>query len=427
MRYILNLLYLVALVLISPIAIYRMIRQNRYRKGWSNRIGNIKRRFPDKKCIWIHAVSVGEVNAARTIIKELSEKLSDREIIISTTTDTGFARATAIYGDKHLVFFFPMDFTFTMKRAFKNIRPNCCLLMELEVWPNFVRIANEFNAPVIVVNGRISDRSFARYSKIKPVARMMFSRISLILSQCQQYTDRFIALSVSSEKVITTGSLKYDTAETNPNADEVKELKEKLKLTDEPLLVAGGTGNDEEKIILDVFCKLKKLHKDLRLVIVPRKPERFDEVAKLIEATSFGIIRFSQVKAGSIEVAPGNKSIILGDTMGDLRKFYAIADINFVGRTLVPMGGSDMMEAAASGNCTIFGPHAFNFRQTVDVLLQGSGAIIVQNDQQLYETLQKCLSDHDYRETIASKGRDIIIENQGATQKAVEEIVKLIS
>jgi len=427
MRYILNLLYLVALVLISPIAIYRMIRQNRYRKGWSNRIGNIKRRFPDKKCIWIHAVSVGEVNAARTIIKELSEKLSDREIIISTTTDTGFARATAIYGDKHLVFFFPMDFTFTMKRAFKNIRPNCCLLMELEVWPNFVRIANEFNAPVIVVNGRISDRSFARYSKIKPVARMMFSRISLILSQCQQYTDRFIALSVSSEKVITTGSLKYDTAETNPNADEVKELKEKLKLTDEPLLVAGGTGNDEEKIILDVFCKLKKLHKDLRLVIVPRKPERFDEVAKLIEATSFGIIRFSQVKAGSIEVAPGNKSIILGDTMGDLRKFYAIADINFVGRTLVPMGGSDMMEAAASGNCTIFGPHAFNFRQTVDVLLQGGGAIMVQNGQQLYETLQKCLSDHDYRETIASKGRDIIIENQGATQKAVEEIVKLIS
>jgi len=427
MRYILNLLYLVALVLISPIAIYRMIRQRRYRKGWGNRIGNIKRRSPDKKCIWIHAVSVGEVNATRTVIKELSEKLSNYEIVISTTTDTGFARAKAIYDKKHLVFFFPMDFTFTMKRAFKNIRPNCCLLMELEVWPNFVRIANEFNAPVVVVNGRISDKSFARYSKIKPVARMMFSRISLILSQCQQYTDRFIALSVSGEKVITTGSLKYDTAETNPNTDGVKELKEKLKLTDEPLLVAGGTGNDEEKIILDVFCKLKKLHKNLRLVIVPRKPERFDEVAKLIEATGFGIIRFSQVKAGSIEVASGNKSIILGDTMGDLRKFYAIADINFVGRTLVPMGGSDMMEAAASGNCTIFGPHAFNFRQTVDALIQDNGAVMVQDSNQLYETLQKCLSDHDYRETIASKGRDIIIENQGATQKAVEEIVKLIS
>ena len=427
MRYILNLLYLVALVLISPIAIYRMIRQKRYRKGWSNRIGNIKRRSPDKKCIWIHAVSVGEVNATRTVIKELSEKLSDYEIVISTTTDTGFARAAAIYGKKHLVFFFPMDFTFTMNRAFKNIRPNCCLLMELEVWPNFVRTANQFNAPVVVVNGRISDRSFARYSKIKPITRMMFSKISLILSQSKQYTDRFIALSVSSEKVITTGSLKYDTAETNPNTDGVKELKEKLKLTDEPLLVAGGTGNNEEKIILGVFCKLKKLHKDLRLVIVPRKPERFDEVAKLIEATGFGIIRFSQVKANNVEVASGDKSIILGDTMGDLRKFYTIADINFVGRTLVPMGGSDMMEAAASGNCTIFGPHAFNFRQTVDALIQDNGAIMVQNPDQLYETLQKCLSDHDYRETIANKGRDIIIENQGATQKAVEEIVKLIS
>jgi len=426
MRYILNLLYLIALVLISPIAIYRMIRQNRYRKGWSNRIGNIKRRCPDKKCIWIHAVSVGEVNAARTIIKELSEKLTNCEIVISTTTDTGFARANAIYGDEHLIFFFPMDFTFTMNRAFKNIRPNCCLLMELEVWPNFVRIANEFNAPVVVVNGRISDRSFARYSKIKPVARMMFSRISLILSQCQQYTERFIALGVNSEKVITTGSLKYDTAETNPNIDGAKELKEKLKLTDAPLLIAGGTGNDEEKIILDVFCKLKKLHKDLRLVVVPRKPERFDEVAKLIEATSFGLIRFSEIKAGNVEVAADDKSIILGDTMGDLRKFYAIADINFVGRTLVPMGGSDMMEAAALGNCTIFGPHAFNFRQTVDVLLQGQGAIMVQDDKQLYDALQKCLTDSDYRETIASKGQEIIIKNQGATQKTVDEIVKLI-
>ena len=427
MRYILNLLYLIALVLISPIAIYRMIRQNRYRKGWSNRIGNIKRRFPKKKCIWIHAVSVGEVNATRTIIKQLSEKLPNCEIVISTTTDTGFARATALYGSEHLVFFFPMDFTFTMERAFKNIHPDCCLLMELEVWPNFVRIANEFNAPVVVVNGRISDRSFSRYSRIKPVAHMMFSKISLILSQCQQYTDRFIALGVSSEKVITTGSLKYDTAETDPNIDGAKELKEKLKLKAEPLLVAGGTGNDEEKIILDVFCKLKKQHKNLRLVIVPRKPERFDEVAKLIEATGFGILRFSQVKAGSTKVNDGGNSIILGDTMGDLRKFYAIADINFVGRTLVPMGGSDMMEAAALGNCTIFGPHAFNFRQTVDVLLQGSGAIMVQDDNQLYESLQKCLNNPDYRETIARKGRDIIIENQGATQKAVDEIVKLIN
>ena len=427
MRYILNLLYLIALVLISPIAIYRMIRQNRYRQGWGNRIGNIKRRFPEKRCIWIHAVSVGEVNATRTIVKQLIEKLPNCEIVISTTTDTGFARANALYGSEHLVFFFPMDFTFTMTRAFKNIHPNCCLLMELEVWPNFVRIANEFGAAVVVVNGRISDRSFARYSRIKPVAHMMFSRISLILSQCQQYTDRFIALGVSSEKVITTGSLKYDTAETNPNIDEAKELKEKLKLTDGPLIVAGGTGNDEEKIILDVFCKLKKLHKDLRLVIVPRKPERFDEVAKLIEATGFGIIRFSKVKNNNIKLNDGDKSIILGDTMGDLRKFYTIADINFVGRTLVPMGGSDMMEAAALGKCTIFGPHAFNFRQTVDDLLQGSGAIMVQDRQQLYESLQKCISDRDYRESIARKGRDIIVKNQGATHKTVEKIVTLIS
>jgi len=163
MRFAVDLLYLLAAAAYSPVVVYRAVRYKRYRTGWDQRFGKITRRSPTKKCIWLHAVSVGEVNAAKTIIKELENKFGDFEIVISTTTDTGFARATSLFSENHQVFFFPFDFSWTMRRAFSNIRPAICLLMELEVWPNFVQIAQQSNVPVIVVNGRMSNKSFSRY------------------------------------------------------------------------------------------------------------------------------------------------------------------------------------------------------------------------------------------------------------------------
>ena len=167
MNILIDLAYLLAVVAISPVAIYRMLRYGRYRAGWANRFGKISRKQPDKKCIWIHAVSVGEVNATTTIIRELENKFPDYEIVISTTTDTGFGRANELFGKRLSIFYFPMDFSRTMRRAFENIRPAICLLMELEVWPNLVRIAHQSGIPVVVVNGRLSERSFGRYKLIK--------------------------------------------------------------------------------------------------------------------------------------------------------------------------------------------------------------------------------------------------------------------
>jgi len=165
MNILIDLAYALATVAISPVAIYRMLRHGRYRAGWDNRFGHIKRKSPDKKCIWIHAVSVGEVNATTTIIREMEKRFADYEIVISTTTDTGFARASKLFSDRLSVFYFPMDFSRTMRRAFENIRPSLCLLIELEVWPNLVRIARQSGIPVVVVNGRISDRSFSSYKE----------------------------------------------------------------------------------------------------------------------------------------------------------------------------------------------------------------------------------------------------------------------
>jgi 3-deoxy-D-manno-octulosonic-acid transferase len=428
MRIIIDFLYLLAGAAYSPVVIYRAIRHKRYRTGWGQRFGKVGRRSPAKKCIWLHAVSVGEVNAAKTIVNELRDRFGDFEIVISTTTDTGFARATNLFGENHEVFYFPFDFSWAMGRAFGNIRPAVCLLMELEIWPNFVSIAQRLNIPVIVVNGRISDRSFSGYKRIRLFAKGVFRRISLILAQTDDYAQRFRNIGAAAENVIVTGSLKYDTAQITDKVEGTDALAAQLNIGNERLWVAGGTGPGEERIVLDVFTHLTQSGQfdDLRLAVVPRKPERFDEIAQVIADAGFDFLRYSSIKNTDAE-CPEKIRVILGDTMGDLRKFYSLATIIFVGRSLVPMGGSDMMEAAALCRCTIFGPHAFNFKQTVDALLADNGAIMVEDRQELLQTMRKCLLKPDFAQEIARKGREVIRKNQGATAKSIEQIAKFLS
>ncbi|MEE9370724.1 MAG: 3-deoxy-D-manno-octulosonic acid transferase [Sedimentisphaerales bacterium] len=429
MRFITDFIYLLIAIGISPVVVYRMVRYGRYRKGWPNRFGKIFRKDPAlRKCIWLHAVSVGEVNATKTIIRELEDKFSEYEIVITTTTDTGFVRATALFGANHKVCYFPLDFSWIMRRAFHNIHPTICLLMELEVWPNFVQIARKLGIPVVVVNGRISDKSFEKYEKVRPIAEQIFSKLTLVLVQTDEYARRFREIGCSRKKVIVTGSLKYDTAQITDKVEGADTLAAQLGIKRAKLWVAGATGNDEEQILLDVYQNLKqqKQFKNLRLVIVPRKPERFDKVAQLIKQVGLPLVRYSHIKEG--EARPSDKkAVILGDTMGDLRKFYSLATIIFVGRSLVPMGGSDIAEAAALGKCTIFGPHIFNFKQTVDALLADQGAIMVKDKQGLLETMQKCLTEPDFAQRIAQNGQEVIRKNQGATEKTIEQIAKFLN
>jgi 3-deoxy-D-manno-octulosonic-acid transferase len=449
MKFIIDCVYLLAAFAITPTVVYRMVRYGRYRVGWSNRFGKITRKDPAlKKCIWLHAVSLGEVNAAKTLVEELENRFSDFEIVISTTTDTGFARATAVFGANYKVFYFPLDFSCIMRRAFHGIQPAVCLLMELEVWPNFVLIADQLHIPVVVVNGRMSDKSFSRYKKIKPFAKEIFRKLSLILAQTDEYAQRFTEIGCPLKKVFVTGSLKYDTAQITDKVEGADTLAEqlfgkienrKLKLVrrpsggiKNPLWVAGATGNDEEQILLDVYKNLKQQEQfsDLRLAIIPRKPERFDEVAELIKQNGFDLIRYSDIKNEGQQSSIVNRQssiVILGDTMGDLRKFYSLATIIFAGRSLVPMGGSDIIEAAALGKCTIFGPSTYNFQQTADALLAAQGGIMVKDKLELLETMQKCLNEPDFTEKIARNGQNVIRKNQGATKKTIDHIEKFLN
>jgi 3-deoxy-D-manno-octulosonic-acid transferase len=430
MRYLFDLAYLLAVIAISPKVIYRMLRHKRYRTGWAQRLGKISLKNPDKKCIWLHAVSVGEVNAAKTLIAALANQLPDYQIAVSTTTDTGFAQANSIFSDKATVFYFPLDFSFTMKRAFKNINPAICLLMELEVWPNLISIAKQRKIPVVVVNGRISDKSFPKYRLIKPIIKRIFKQTTLILAQTDEYAKRFRALGTPQQIVSVTGSLKYDTAQITDRIEGADILAEKLNINEnQRLWVAGATGNDEEVLLIKIYMKLiaQEKFKSLRLAIIPRKPERFDEAAQLISQFGLPMIRYSQIKDNPAPPKTDSRTVILGDTMGDLRKFYSLATVIFVGRSLVPMGGSDRAEAAALGRCTIFGPYTFNFKQTVDDLLKDNGAIQVTNEQQLLEIIEKCLCNPAFAKEIARNGQNVIRKNQGATKRTIEQIKNLLS
>ena len=421
-----NILYSIALVLYGPKVLYRRLFQGRYRGGWGQRRGLIDRKT-EKPCIWIHAVSVGEVNAARTLIEQLARQMPEYEVVLSSTTDTGYARAKTLYGNDHSVFYFPFDFSWMMKRAFARLNPAMILLMELEVWPNMASIAKEKGVPVVVVNGRLSDKSFPKYQKIRPITKAMFRKVSLVLSQTDEYAERFIDLGCEPEKVVVTSSLKYDTAQTDGAVEGADRLAEQIHLLKEPLWVAGGTGPGEEKMILNVFAKLKQQDglEDLRLGIVPRKPERFDEVATLIDEAGFGFVRYSALKENDT-ITTGKPTVILGDTMGDLKKFYALATVVFVGRTLVPMGGSDMMEPTALGKCTLFGPHSFNFKQTVEVLLKGHGALEASDEADLFDKTLQCLINPDFANRVAQNGQTVIRQNQGATQKTLDAIQQLL-
>ncbi|AQQ70064.1 3-deoxy-D-manno-octulosonic acid transferase [Limihaloglobus sulfuriphilus] len=426
MRYFLNIFYSIALVLYLPKVLYRRYVHGRYKDGLAHRFARFGT-LPHRRgsVIWIHAVSVGEVNATRSLIKELRAMDAGLEFVITSTTDTGYARAKAVYKDDVDIFYFPFDFSWIMRRAFASIKPTVCVLMELEVWPNFIYTAGKNKVPVIVANGRISDNSYPTYRKLRWFVKRIFSNITIFCAQTEVYARRYLSLGGRDGTVVVTSSLKYDTVETDPlRVPGRNELTNEISYTPErPFLVAGGSGPGEEQMLLDVYESLYKINKKLRLAVVPRKPERFDEVAALIEKSPHSSMRYSALKNGK---GSSGADIILVDTMGDLRKFYSIAHLVFVGRSLVPMGGSDMLEAAALKVFTTFGPHTFNFRQTVEVLTAGQGAVEAADSHELKAVLAKALQDDAYRNDTARRGQEIIISNQGASAKTAGIILDML-
>jgi 3-deoxy-D-manno-octulosonic-acid transferase len=394
--------------------------------------------------VMIHAVSVGELNATSSLIQMLAQARPELRFIVSTTTATGWDRAQELYGKdpKVSLIRFPLDFSGAVNRMLDAQRPSAVVLLELEVWPNFTRACARQEIPIILVNGRLTPTSYRNYKLGGALTRAMFHRLMLVCAQEETYARRFIGVGAQPDRVRVTGTMKFDTAQIAqviPGADELAK-NVGLKPGIEKIWVCGSTGPGEEQIVLDVYARLRLTYPGLRLVIVPRKPERFNEVAELIRSRGYPLIRRSEARVKPVspqtESGADQPAVVLGDTMGELRGFYSLADVVFVGRTLVDLGprqrGSDMIEPAALAKPMVIGPFTDNFAEPVNRLREADGVIEAQPtgdadaSQVLYSALAELLAAPDRALEMGRRAQEVVRKNQGATARNVEAVLTFL-
>jgi len=415
-----DVVYLIAGIVSSPVWAYRLLRTGKWRTDWPGRFGYCDRDGAMPKhagaTLLIHTVSVGEVNAVRMLVDELHDRRPDLRLVISVTTDTGIARAQALFSGRGAVVRYPLDFTRCVRRFLDTVQPSVVALTELEVWPNFVDLCHRRGIPVCVINGRLSARSLGRYKLIAPLLRPTFAKLAAAAVQTDAYAHRFAALGVPADRLHILDTMKWDTAHIADEVAGAAELAAVLGIDrTRPVIVAGSTGPGEEQLLLDVVPE------DAQLIIVPRKPERFEEVARLDP----NFVRRSQSRDPRPETRDPRPARFLLDTMGELRQAYALADLVIVGRSFNRLGGSDPIEPVALGKPAIIGPDHHHFADAV-AALQAGGGIEVIAAEQLRSTIESLLTDKPRAAQLARKGREVILSRQGATKRHAEVILKLL-
>jgi len=425
-------------LLMSPLF---LLRREKYASGLNERRGNYPPFLHDgRPVIWLHCVSVGETNAARPLVEEIKKNLRDHRLIISTTTKTGQDLARKIFAGKaDAVVYFPFDFKFSVRRAIAHFKPSLVLLLETEIWPRFIREAKQNGSKIAIVNGRLSERSASRYSMVRPFISRVLADIDLALMQGSTDANRLISLGIQSAKVEVTGNLKFDLGLAEAEHRITGELRERFALDGtRPLVVAASTHEPEERYALEAFCSAAvNADPAPRLLIAPRHPERFDTVAKLIDqfradpANEWRKYTFTRRSREGTE-QDKNADVILLDTVGELRSVYPLADIVFVGGSLIPHGGQSILEPAAAGTAVITGPHTHNFTDAVRVFLANQALIqlpetrneIIVDD--LFDAISDLLEDEDRRRELGRNALSVMAANRGATTKTLEHLKILV-
>lgn len=428
MPILLNGLYLLAILLASPWLAFKALTTGKYRRGILARFfGRAPEREAAKQRIWFHGVSVGEILLLKPLIARIRHRYPDWEIVLSTTTNTGMEVALRHYPDLK-VFWFPLDFTWAVRRALQAVKPSLVVLAELELWPNFIHAAKAQGALVAVVNGRVSARSHRGYRRIRWFIRRLLRQIDLLAVQNTAYADRLSDLGAPWEQVHVTGSIKYDGVQTTRSNLKTQQLLKLLGLEEiagepKPLVwVVGSTQAPEEKWALEIYREAKRRHPELRLVIVPRHQERFEEVARLLRQSGLPFERRSQMQHEFHEV----DAILLVDSLGELGAVWGLADLAFVGGSFAARGGQNMIEPAAYGVATMVGPNTWNFKDTVEQLLAQQALIqVADKDQWRAETL-RLLADAEARQELGVRAADFVLSQQGAADRTLDLIRALL-
>jgi 3-deoxy-D-manno-octulosonic-acid transferase len=433
MYFLYSLLLGVGVLLLLPRFLLDAARHGKYAAGLGERAG----RLPPfdaggRPVLWLHCVSVGETQAARPLVKRLLEEFPGHALVVSTTTRTGQRVAREAFGAQAaLVCYFPFDWAWTVRRALRRVNPSAVLVMETELWPRFLRECRRTGVPVAVVNGRLSEKSFGRYRLVLPFVRRMLADLSLALMQTEADAARIRALGLVPERVRVTGNVKFDLEEPG-DAPLTDELRQRFRLGPgrRPLVLAASTHEPEERLLVEAL-KLTGGTAEWsrpRLLIAPRHPERFGEVAALLEKSGLAWAR----RGGPPRDGDAECEVILLDSIGELRAVYPLAELVFVGGSLAPVGGHNVLEPALSARCVVTGPHTFNFERVVASLLERD-ALVQMPDMPVGEVapalarlFRELLSDEERRRGVGARARQVLEENRGATALTVELLAPLL-
>lgn len=425
LRYLLDFCYLILVLLVLPRVLWQRWRYGKYRVGLSQKlVGRLpRRRDHATQRIWIHAVSVGEVLQLRQIVAGLKAACPNLQILITTTTDTGYTVAQDSLPDCDIAYF-PLDFSWAVHRALYRASPDLIVLVELELWPNFINAAADRSIPLMLINGRLSARSFRGYSRIGLLIQVLLDQFKLIAVQTEEYRTRFLELGARPDRTIVTGSIKFDGVATNRSNPKTMALRDWLQIRDDELVfVAGSTQEPEEQYAVDVFKALKVEFPQLRLIVVPRHPERGDSIASLLQKEGLPVARRS--RAG-MTLSASQQPVGLLDTVGELGACWGLADVAFVGGSFTKRNGQNMLEPAAYGAAVCYGPNTANFRQVVELLEQHNASQRVRSPEELKTFVQTMLRDRQAAQEMGQRAKELVLSQQGATQRTVERIVSAL-
>jgi 3-deoxy-D-manno-octulosonic-acid transferase len=424
MYFLYSALLAVALVLGAPYWLFHALRHGKYRKGLSARLGCVPERIrgAGHPTIWVHAVSVGEVLAVVELVRGLQAEFPRHRLVVSTTTDTGQKLAAAKFGKaEENVFYFPFDFPFSARRWISALRPELVVIAETEFWPNFLRIAHESGAYIAVVNARISDSSLPGYRRWRKLLSRVLAHVDLFLAQTPEDARRLVEIGAPTDRVQVGGNLKYDTPliTTQAIVDQLRSSIAKSKAG--PILVCGSTVDEEELLLLGAFKNVIATYPAGVMLLAPRHPERFGEVETLLGELNVRFWRRSLWDGG-----PLNGGVLLVDTIGELASLYSLADIAFVGGSLVPRGGHNIIEPAQQGVAIVVGNHTENFRDIVG-LFQSRDAVRVVGPAELPLTFMELLSDEAERHALGRRAAETFASQRGATRFTIEKLKQLIA
>jgi 3-deoxy-D-manno-octulosonic-acid transferase len=394
----------------------------RHRHGLRARFGFPPRAPADgRRTVWFHAVSVGEVMAAAPLVEAYRARWPSDRIVVTTVTATGQQVARSNLGSADLITYFPFDFPWSVAWSIDRLAPSCVVLLETEIWPNFLRAVRRRLIPVVLVNGRISDRSFRRYRKAAFFLRSIFDLPCRFSMQTELDAERIIRLGAPRERVRVAGNVKFDRATAGRSASGGR-LKTIVDALGKPVLLAGSTHAGEEEIVLAAWDRVRRTVPGLRLVLAPRHPERVPSVENLARRMGLAVRRWSDVREGGA-IPP--EAFILVDTVGELAGLYEAADVSFVGGSLVPAGGHNLLEPAGAGSPILVGPHTENFREISDLLIAAGAARVIGSDG-LAVALEELLQDETKRRAMGEAGRGVVERNAGATARTIDLLGELI-